>query len=56
MTVRASCRECNMVAHYYSPITLKQIQDCPPFSCCPKDDNDCDHVWNIQEIQIGGKK
>lgn len=57
MVVRASCRDpmCNMVVHYFPPITLKQIQDCPPFSCIPLEPGEHKHDWKIEEISIGGK-
>ena len=56
MTVRASCPKCNMIAHYFPPITLQQIQKCLPFSCLPKDPDDCDHEWIIKEIENNDRK
>ena len=55
MTVRASCRKCNMIAHYFPPITLQQIIDCPPFHNMPLFEDECHHEWNITEINLRGK-
>lgn len=51
--IRASCHKCNTVAHYFPPITLEQIKQCPPFHGQPIADGDCNHEWIIKEIKIG---
>jgi len=50
--IRASCtgENCNMVAHYYPPITLKMIQDCPPFHNMPLLEGEHQHDWKIEEL------
>lgn len=42
-----------MVAHYFPPITLEQIQKCPPFHNMPLLDGEHKHDWKIEEITIG---
>lgn len=58
MVVRASCQipMCNMVAHYYPPITLEKVIECPPFHGMPLLEGEHEHDWKIEEIKIGGKK
>lgn len=50
MTVEAICTKCNLTAHYHPPITLDTIVNNPPFHNMPRLEGECDHSWNIGEI------
>ena len=54
--IRASCRGCNIVAHYYGNITLEQIKECPPFHNQPREPGECNHLWIVTQETIGKKK
>jgi len=42
-----------MVVNYHSPITLEQVEECPPFHNLPVDKNQHKHEWKITEIKFG---
>jgi len=44
---------CGMVVNYHSPITLEQVEKCPPFHNFPIDKGEHKHEWKITEIKFG---
>lgn len=56
--IQCTCtiHNCFFVVNYYSPITLQQVQDSPPFYNMPLLDGEHEHDWKIVVIKSGGKK
>ena len=44
---------CNMVVNYHAPITLEEVQKCPPFHNLPLEPGEHKHEWKIKEITFG---
>lgn len=56
--IQCTCtlHNCFFVVNYHSPITLQQVQDCPPFHNMPLLEGEHEHDWKIVEVKFGGKK
>jgi len=46
---------CSMVVNYHSPITIEQVEECPPFHNFPIEEGGHKHEWKITEIKFGKK-
>lgn len=56
--IQASCKlpNCFFVINYHGPITMEQVERCPPFHDMPLLEGEHDHQWKITEVKFGSKK
>jgi len=53
--IQCTCKVigCFIVVNYHSPITLEQVEKCPPFHNMPLLEGEHEHEWKITEIKFG---
>lgn len=47
---------CFFVVNYHAPITLQDVEKCPPFHNMPLLEGEHVHQWKIKEIKFGREK